>query len=140
MVRTRFQSWRARPLRARIADGALVFFIALVAVAILVNMPSTIRDTKRGRVDLKVMKAYLKTHVPPGTYGLPLQNVHQKRDYACAFRKRSTEGLCIEIDSRTVTSTRILAVWTCQESPKQLHDPLPKPFDKYCPIRRQKAI
>src|SRR5947209_18057090 len=118
MVGTRLQAWRARPLRSRLADLALAGVILLVGVAVVVNAPGTIRDTKRSRLDQKVMKRYLKAHPELGSFGAPLTMVHKKVDVACAFRHRTTSELCIQIDSRTMKSQPVLRRWNCLESPK----------------------
>jgi hypothetical protein len=133
-------AWRSRPLRARVADVALVGAILVVGLAIVTNAPATIRDTKRSRLDQKVLRHYLKAHPELGSFGAPLTMVHQKVDVACAFRRHTTAELCVQIDSRTMHSRRILTRWNCLESPKPVHAPWPGPGDRYCPIRRGKAI
>ena len=140
MLGTRVQNWRARPLRSRLADFGLAAAIALVAIAVIVNVPGTIHDTKRSRLDTKVMKAYLKAHPEFGSFGLPLTQVHGKVDYACAFRHGAGTEMCIAIDSHTIKSQKVLARWDCVESPKPLTAPYPGPYQHYCPVRRGKTI
>jgi len=137
---TRVTAWRNRRLRARIADVAVVGVIALVAIAVIANAPATVRDTKRGRLDQKVLRHYLKAHPELGSFGPPSAMIHPKVDVACAFRHHSTSEFCVQIDSRTFHTKRILAKWNCVESPKPVHAPFPGPGDHYCPIRRAKAI
>ena len=140
MLGTRVTAWRNRRLRARVADVALVGVILLVAIAVIGNAPGEVRDTKRGRLDQKVLRQYLKAHPELGSFGTPAAMIHPKVDVACAFRHHSTSEFCVQIDSRTFHTKRILAKWNCVESPKPVHAPFPGPGDHYCPIRRAKAI
>ena len=71
MLGTRVTAWRNRRLRARVADVALVGVIALVAAAVFANAPTTVRDTKRSRLDQKVLRHYLKAHPELGSFGPP---------------------------------------------------------------------
>lgn len=113
--------------------------ILLVTVAVIANVSPTIRDSKRGKVDLKVIKRYLKQHPELGRYGPAITATKDRLDVACAFRKRSTAGLCLQIDSRSYKTQMIVRTWYCQESPKMLTDPLPGPGARYCPLRHAKA-
>lgn len=140
MLRTPIATWRLRSRRARIADVSLLAVIVLVFLAVGVNASSTVRDTKRSRLDKIVLTEYLTNHPEIGAFGGPILKVQDKVDLACAIRKHSHSGFCMQIDSRTFKTRAVLRTWNCVESPKTLPEPLPGPGAYYCPLRHAPAV
>jgi hypothetical protein len=105
--------------RPRVTDVLIVGFVALLAVAVVVNGVADVHDVRRTRLDRKVAKSWFASHPQLGRFGPPTVRIHQRRDIACAARRPSkgvanpTDGLCIAIADTSPTSKTILHTFRC---------------------------
>ena len=140
MVGTRLNAWRARPRRARVADAALVGVLALIAIAVVANVQPTVRDTLRGRVDKRVMFAYLAAHPALGSFGTPITKAHPRLDDACAYRHGARDsGFCLKILSATNRTDTVVRAYTCTRPPPDPRPPAP-PGQTWCALTPKKEV
>lgn len=143
------ERWAARPRRARVADVALAGFILLLAVAVVVNAATDVRNSKRMKVDKRVVRHWLKARPELGRFYSPSIKVHKKVDLACAYRRpdvphqRASQGWCLQIDARTTHTKRILLAYHCtigsvpaNHAKRRPKIPPLAPGDRYCPLKR----
>jgi hypothetical protein len=105
--------------RARLPDLLIAAFLAMLALAIVINGIAEVHDTRRIRVDKKVAKKWFDAHPELGSFGLPVIKVHKREDIACAPRKpppgvkTPVDGYCIWIMDSSLKSTAVLKSHRC---------------------------
>ena len=106
--------------RPKWPDVLIVLFVAVLALAVVVNGVTDVHDVRRARLDKKVASAWFRSHPQLGQFGPPTVIVHQRRDFACSAKKppagikNPVEGLCLSIADTSQTSTNILFVFKCR--------------------------
>ncbi|GAC1441942.1 MAG: hypothetical protein NVSMB51_22160 [Solirubrobacteraceae bacterium] len=127
--------------------------ILLLAVAIVSNASSDVREARRMKVDKRVFYRYIAANPGLGNFGPPLIKVHKKIDLVCALRKpadtslKASDGICLRVVSVTDKSTAIESQSRCVAQPEppaqpqhEYRQPPPPPGTVYCPSRRMKII
>lgn len=146
-LRQRLEAWRGRSLRARVADSVLGAFIALLAIALIVNSAADVRTAHRMRLDGRVMHEFLAARGLLAYYGPPTARVHRRTDLVCVIKHRApgqlrfSEGYCLVVVSSPDSSRAIALSYRCivippapAHSSPPVKPPLP-PGTQYCPYR-----
>jgi hypothetical protein len=87
--------------RLRPADLLLGAAVLAVAIAVVVNGVSAVRDNHGTKRDLASFKAFLNNSVGPLGFGNPRVKLRPKADTVCATHRQPDYRLCAQLDAKT---------------------------------------
>jgi hypothetical protein len=87
--------------RLRPADLLLGAAVLAVAIAVVVNGITEVRDNHGTKRDIATFKNFLNSSVGPAGFGNPRVKLRPKVDTVCATHRNPNYRLCAEMDSKS---------------------------------------
>ena len=108
---------RAIPLlgrRLRPGDMLLGAAVLAIAIAVVVNGITDVRDNHGTKRDIATFKRFLETSVGPAGFGNPRVSLRPKVDTVCATHRQPDYRLCARLEAK---SGRILSAYKLTPKP-----------------------